>query len=111
MAFRSSTLEKLIKPLKALKSGSGKYEVVQDSDGDSYSEDPEKRGLIEETVRTPQARSKLGLPWYIMTLVLGGLAAFFFAQNVKLRRYGSFQTGYSSEMGRVSLEWRLFGAQ
>jgi hypothetical protein len=40
------------------------------------------------------------LIWIITTFVLAGLAGFFFTRNVQINWHGSFDTGYSSELGK-----------
>lgn len=43
-------------------------------------------------------KNKSSAIWFALTFTLGGLALYFFVQNLQMRRLGSFHTGYTNDM-------------
>lgn len=78
---------------------SEKYDPVLDQENDAPSEYSDESGATVEPTQNPITKRRTNLPLYAITLVFAGLAAFFFAQNIQLRKQGSFHNGYSSELG------------
>jgi hypothetical protein len=70
-----------------------KYERVTDQ------EENETSDLKVDTNRRPYGRTRgTSSIWMLMTLVLAGLTAFFFARTIQMNELGSFFAGYGSEM-------------
>ncbi|KAF2830159.1 hypothetical protein CC86DRAFT_368017 [Ophiobolus disseminans] len=77
---------------------SEKYKPILDKDHDAPSEYSDESGATLEPTRTPIVKRRTNYSLYAITLVLAGLATFFFAQNFQLRKRGNFQNGFANEI-------------
>jgi hypothetical protein len=91
-------LDRVIQKFAAFKIASIGFEAVPVSADDPYFDEQEKCVSVEDPSETHRNRSGPGFTCYA-ALVLAGLAMFLFAENVRLRRHGSLQTGYAGELG------------
>jgi hypothetical protein len=92
------------KHFKFFQFNSRKYNPVLDQEEGSTSDYKDSTGLSADQVPSLQvATSRKPNLLYISTFVFAALAIFLFAQNVQLRRRGSFHTGYKNELGMAIL--------
>lgn len=76
-----------------------KYEAIS-SEGDGISEYSDESGDPLTPTLAPAPKRHPSYPLYVVTIIFGALAAFFFARTVSLQKRGTFHNGFSSELGQ-----------